>query len=132
MSVKTTTEIRIILSVKTTTEKSDDPATTNKCRRDGGDGQCANSRWPSNGTWIFKIGTLGTGALRPTDFSVIMADADGRQPCNVYWQDLLGMWDLNRTRWLCRTVSKTCTACGADHDRDVNAAVNTLIAGVGK
>ena len=25
----------------------------------------------------------------------------------------------------------TCTACGADHDRDVNAAVNTLIAGVG-
>jgi transposase len=24
-----------------------------------------------------------------------------------------------------------CTACGADHDRDVNAAVNTLIAGVG-
>ena len=25
----------------------------------------------------------------------------------------------------------TCTACGAAHDRDVNAAINTLIAGVG-
>jgi putative transposase len=25
----------------------------------------------------------------------------------------------------------TCSACGADHDRDVNAAINTLIAGVG-
>jgi hypothetical protein len=33
--------------------------------------------------WIFKIGTLGTGALTGTSFSVVMAN--GGQPCNVYW-----------------------------------------------
>ena len=33
--------------------------------------------------WIFKIGTLGTGALTGTRFSVVMAG--GGQPCNVYW-----------------------------------------------
>jgi hypothetical protein len=38
---------------------------------------------PSNGTWIFKIGTLGTGALTGTHFSVVMAG--GAQPCNVTW-----------------------------------------------
>jgi hypothetical protein len=38
---------------------------------------------PSNGTWIFKIGTSGTGALTGTNFSVVMAD--GAQPSNVYW-----------------------------------------------
>jgi len=38
---------------------------------------------PSNGIWIFKIGTGGTGALTGTDFSVVMT---GRgEPCNVYW-----------------------------------------------
>ena len=37
---------------------------------------------PSNGTWIFKIGTLGTGALTGTNFSVVM---NGGSPCNVYW-----------------------------------------------
>jgi hypothetical protein len=36
-----------------------------------------------NAVWIFKIGTLGTGALTGTNFSVVMAD--GGQPCNVYW-----------------------------------------------
>ena len=132
MSVQTTTEIRIILSVKTTTEKSDNPATTNKCRRGGGDGQCVNPRWALERDLDLQDRDSRDRRPQTTDFSVIMADADGRQPCNVYWQDLLGMWDLNRTRWLCRTVSKTCTACGADHDRDVNAAVNTLIAGVSK
>lgn len=39
---------------------------------------------PSNGTWIFKIGTLGTGALTGTGFSVVMTG--GGVPCNVYWQ----------------------------------------------
>ena len=38
---------------------------------------------PSNGIWIFKIGTSGTGALTGTNFSVVMAG--GGQPCNVYW-----------------------------------------------
>jgi len=40
---------------------------------------------PSDGIWIFKIGTLGTGALTGTSFSVVMADG-GQVPCdNVYW-----------------------------------------------
>lgn len=38
---------------------------------------------PSNGIWIFKIGTSGTGALTGTDFSVVMAG--GADPCNVTW-----------------------------------------------
>ena len=38
---------------------------------------------PSNGIWIFKIGTSGTGALTGTNFSVVMAN--GAQACNVYW-----------------------------------------------
>ena len=40
----------------------------------------------SNSTWLFKIGTLGTGALTGTNFSVV---AQGGSPlaCNqVYWQ----------------------------------------------
>lgn len=40
----------------------------------GGDG---------SGTWIFKIGTLGTGALTGTNFTVNMAN--GGNPCNVSW-----------------------------------------------
>ena len=40
----------------------------------GGDG---------SGTWIFKIGTLGTGALTGTNFTVNMAN--GGDPCNVNW-----------------------------------------------
>jgi hypothetical protein len=38
---------------------------------------------PSNGLWIFKIGTSGTGALTGTNFSVVMEG--GGSPCNVYW-----------------------------------------------
>ena len=38
---------------------------------------------PANGTWLFKIGTGGTGALTGTDFSVVMAG--GGDPCNVTW-----------------------------------------------
>jgi len=37
---------------------------------------------PSNGVWLFKIGTSGTGALTGTNFSVVMV---GGQPCNVTW-----------------------------------------------
>jgi hypothetical protein len=36
-----------------------------------------------NAVWIFKIGTLGTGALTGTNFTVVMAG--GGQPCNVFW-----------------------------------------------
>jgi hypothetical protein len=39
---------------------------------------------PSSGTWIFKIGTSGTGALTGTNFTVVMAG--GGLPCNVNWQ----------------------------------------------
>ena len=38
---------------------------------------------PSSGTWIFKIGTGGTGALTGTGFTVVMAG--GGTPCNVNW-----------------------------------------------
>ncbi|GAC1668633.1 MAG: hypothetical protein PVS3B2_08370 [Candidatus Dormibacteraceae bacterium] len=38
---------------------------------------------PSSATWIFKVGTLGTGALTGTGFNVVMAG--GGQPCNVNW-----------------------------------------------
>ncbi|MEO8342268.1 MAG: ice-binding family protein [Gallionella sp.] len=37
----------------------------------------------ANATWIFKIGTSGTGALTGTNFSVVMSG--GGDPCNVYW-----------------------------------------------
>ena len=38
---------------------------------------------PSNGIWIFKIGTSGTGALTGTNFAEVMTG--GGQPCNVNW-----------------------------------------------
>src|SRR2546421_633772 len=38
---------------------------------------------PSNASWTFKIGPLGTGALTGTNFSVVMAG--GAQACNVSW-----------------------------------------------
>ena len=37
---------------------------------------------PSDGSWIFKIGTSGVGALTGTNFSVVMTGGD---PCNVTW-----------------------------------------------
>jgi LPXTG-site transpeptidase (sortase) family protein len=39
---------------------------------------------PLTGTWIFKIGTSGTGALTGTGFTVVMAG--GGLACNVDWQ----------------------------------------------
>jgi hypothetical protein len=38
---------------------------------------------PADATWLFKIGTSGTGALTGTDFKVVMAG--GADPCNVTW-----------------------------------------------
>jgi hypothetical protein len=38
---------------------------------------------PSTASWVFKIGTGGTGALTGTSFSVVMAG--GGLPCNVIW-----------------------------------------------
>jgi len=40
-------------------------------------------RGPANGTWLFEVGTSGTGALTGTNFSVVMSG--GAQPCNVTW-----------------------------------------------
>jgi hypothetical protein len=37
----------------------------------------------SNDTWLFKIGTSGTGALTGTNFSVVLAN--GASVCNVNW-----------------------------------------------
>jgi hypothetical protein len=39
---------------------------------------------PSDGIWVFKIGTSGTGALTGTNFSVVMAG--GGQASNVTWR----------------------------------------------
>jgi hypothetical protein len=38
---------------------------------------------PADATWLFKIGTSGTGALTGTDFKVVMSG--GADPCNVTW-----------------------------------------------
>ncbi len=38
---------------------------------------------PANGVWSFKVGTLGTGALTGTNFSVVLAN--GANACNVTW-----------------------------------------------
>lgn len=38
----------------------------------------------ANATWLFKVGTGGTGALTGTGFSVVMDN--GGQPCNVTWR----------------------------------------------
>jgi hypothetical protein len=38
---------------------------------------------PSNGTWLFRIGTSGTGALTGTNFNVVLAN--GALACNVTW-----------------------------------------------
>jgi hypothetical protein len=37
----------------------------------------------STDTWLFKVGTSGTGALTGTNFSVVMAN--GASACNVTW-----------------------------------------------
>ena len=38
---------------------------------------------PSNGVWSFSVGTLGTGALTGTNFSMVLAN--GAQACNITW-----------------------------------------------
>jgi hypothetical protein len=38
---------------------------------------------PSTATWLFKVGTMGTGALTGTNFNVVMAN--GGSACNVTW-----------------------------------------------
>ena len=38
---------------------------------------------PSNASWLFKIGTSGTGALTGTNFNVVLAN--GAVACNVTW-----------------------------------------------
>jgi hypothetical protein len=38
---------------------------------------------PATATWLFKIGTIGTGALTATGLTVLMAG--GASPCNVTW-----------------------------------------------
>ena len=43
----------------------------------------------ANAVWVFKIGTLATGALTGTNFSVVMAG--GGQPCNVFWAPSAGV-----------------------------------------
>ena len=42
-----------------------------------------NGNGSSTGTWLFKVGTSGTGALTGTDFSVALVN--GASACNVTW-----------------------------------------------
>src|SRR5207244_3154214 len=39
-----------------------------------------------NGIWIFKIGTLGTGALTGTNFSVVTPSGAAPACNDVYWE----------------------------------------------
>ncbi|HEX9940067.1 MAG TPA: ice-binding family protein, partial [Longimicrobium sp.] len=50
---------------------------------------------PSTGTWLFKVGTSGVGALTTTGFTVVMAG--GASSCNVTWwvEDAATMTDSN-------------------------------------
>jgi hypothetical protein len=54
---------------------------------------------PSSGSWVFKIGTGGTGALTGTNFSVVMAG--GGLACNVTW-------------WVAQAVTMTTSALQGD------------------
>jgi hypothetical protein len=40
---------------------------------------------PTTGLWIFKVGTLGTGALTGTNFSVVMSGGTPPPCASVYW-----------------------------------------------
>jgi hypothetical protein len=40
---------------------------------------------PATGLWIFKVGTLGTGALTGTNFSVVMSGGASPPCAGVYW-----------------------------------------------
>jgi hypothetical protein len=50
---------------------------------------------PSNGVWLFKVGTSGVGALTGTGLSVVMAG--GASECNVTWwvEDATTLTDSN-------------------------------------
>ena len=50
---------------------------------------------PSTGTWLFKVGTSGVGALTTTGFTVVMGG--GASSCNVTWwvEDAATMTDSN-------------------------------------
>ena len=39
----------------------------------------------ANATWLFRIGTLGVGALTGTGFNVDIVNVTPEQPCNVSW-----------------------------------------------
>jgi hypothetical protein len=61
---------------------------------------------PSNGVWIFKIGTAAVGALTGTNFTVTMAG--GGNPCNAFW------WVHDAVSFTTSTLVGTILAGGAD------------------
>jgi transposase len=86
--------------------------------------------------------TLSTGEkiahpheLRQTEKRLAQAQRGKRKRLTAQklHRDLLGTWEPLRPHWLRGLVSKAMGVCGvwAVHDRDVNAAINTRIAGVG-
>ncbi len=78
---------------------------------------------PSNGTWIFKIGTSGTGALTGTNFSVVLTN--GAQPCNVYWwvAEAATMTDSNFVGTILAGAAITLTGGTFNGDAYAKAAV---------
>jgi hypothetical protein len=80
---------------------------------------------PANGVWIFKVGTLGTGALTGTNFSVVMAG--GGIPCNVYWwtAEAATMTTSNFQGTLLSGAASTFTG-GSLIGRDLSKAAATL------
>lgn len=80
---------------------------------------------PANGEWIFKVGTLGTGALTGTNFSVVMSG--GGNPCNVYWwaAEAVTMTTSNFQGTLLSGAGSTFTG-GSLMGRDLSKAGATL------
>jgi hypothetical protein len=80
---------------------------------------------PSNGIWIFKVGTLGTGALTGTGFSVVTQDGTP-PPCNdVYWwvAEAVTMTDSQLVGTILAGAAITLTRGTFDGDAFAKAAV---------
>lgn len=80
---------------------------------------------PADGIWIFKVGTLGTGALTGTNFTVVLAG--NAQACNVYWHiaDAATMTDSDFVGTLLTGAGITQTR-GTFHGRALAGAAVTV------
>ena len=85
----------------------------------------------STDTWLFKIGTSGTGALTGTGFSVVMAG--GGNPCNVTWWVAQAVTmttsNFNGTILAGAAITATVGTAGAFNGRALAKAAVTLTGG---